>query len=82
MTTHAKTVFEDAMMLPDEDRAELVRKLVVTLNPREHDDDAADPGVEAAWDAELERRIAEMDSGKVKGIDAFEMIAEIKAGLK
>lgn len=44
------------------DRAALAGLLIESLEGE------PDPDVEAAWAAEIERRVADMDSGKVQGI--------------
>jgi putative addiction module component (TIGR02574 family) len=55
-----RRVLRAALQLPARDRADIAGILLWTLDTRE------DPNVEAAWAAEVERRIADMDSGKVK----------------
>jgi putative addiction module component (TIGR02574 family) len=37
-----------------------------------------DPQVEEAWAREIDRRSSEMDSGKVKGIPAEEVMARVR----
>jgi putative addiction module component (TIGR02574 family) len=37
-----------------------------------------DPEIEAAWDEEIRRRIAEIDSGKAKLVPAEEVFAEVR----
>jgi hypothetical protein len=53
-------------LLPEPQRAELAKFLLETLSPVEE-------GVDAAWDAELERRQKEIETGAVvlKPGDAF-----------
>lgn len=55
-------LLQDALMLSAEDRADLAAALLASL------DGPADADVEAAWAAEIERRIAEIDSGAIKTI--------------
>ena len=57
-----KDIFRDASDLPERDRATLAGLLIESLEGE------PDPGVEAAWAAEIERRVAELDSGAVKTI--------------
>ncbi|MDQ3280343.1 MAG: addiction module protein [Acidobacteriota bacterium] len=52
MTANAQKLFEEAMTLPVNDRAELAAHLLATLEEAEAD-------VEAAWAAEIERRAAD-----------------------
>jgi putative addiction module component (TIGR02574 family) len=58
MNTRAKELLEDALGLPDVDRAELAAELIASLDPG-IEQDAAE-----AWDAEIARRVAELDAGK------------------
>ncbi len=57
MNASAKKLFESALSLDDQERAELVGLL---LNSFEDD---ADEGVDLAWKNEVSRRVAELDSG-------------------
>lgn len=56
------TVFRDASELPERDRATLAGLLIESLEGE------PEPDVEAAWLAEIERRVAELDAGTVKVI--------------
>ncbi len=58
--------------LPIEDRAELAHYLIDTL------DEAVDPDAEVAWDAELERRGAEIRSGTAAGESAPSVFARLR----
>jgi len=59
MSDETNELLKKAMTLPIEERAELANSLLDSL------DNAADSSVEAAWEAEILRRMAEVDSGKV-----------------
>lgn len=52
MTTNAQKVFQEALTLTANDRAELAAQLLASLDESEAD-------VESAWAAEIERRAAE-----------------------
>lgn len=52
VTTNAQKVFQEALTLEANDRAELAARLLASL-------DEAEADVEAAWAAEIERRAAE-----------------------
>lgn len=54
------------------DRVDLIRYLIDSL----HEDGECE--VDAAWEEELNRRVEEMRSGRVQGIPAREVIAEIR----
>jgi putative addiction module component (TIGR02574 family) len=55
-------VWKEASDLSEADRAALAGLLIESLEGE------PDPDVEAAWAAEIERRVADLDSGKVQGI--------------
>ena len=80
MTARAQKVLEEAMTLPEDERSSVAIALLDST--REFDDGEVDPGAEAAWDAEIDKRIAEIDSGKIPFKDAFEALDEIRARKK
>lgn len=55
-------VFRDATELSEHDRATLAGLLIESLEGE------PDPGVEAAWATEIERRVAEVEAGTVKTV--------------
>ncbi len=59
MTKPMAAVLADALRLDDAARAELAAELVASL------DGPADIDAEAAWDAEIERRIAAIEAGTI-----------------
>ena len=61
-----------AKTLSAEDRARLVEELLDSLHGE------SDTEVENAWDREIERRVAEIESGAVKLISAEEVHAEAR----
>jgi len=71
MASIPKDLYERAMSLNDQDRAELVGLLLETLDTRE------ESGVEAAWLEEIDRRVAELDSGKVESVPWSEVRARV-----
>lgn len=73
MSTEAHKLFENAMSLPAEDRADLAARLIESL------DTASDEDATSAWDEEIARRLAELDSGKTRTIpwsDARQVIED------
>ena len=62
MAKSARELFDEAMQLDPQERAALMRLLVDSL------DAEAEEGAEDAWRVEIERRIAELDSGQVKPV--------------
>ena len=63
----------EALRLSEAERAELARSLVESL------DGPADPDAESVWDAEIVRRLAEIDAGTAKLIDREEMRRRMRA---
>jgi len=59
MTADTKKILDDALQLPPAEREALAGQLFDSL-------EADDPGVEAAWQAEIEQRIMDLDRGVVK----------------
>lgn len=62
MTAEARQLLKQALALDEKDRASLAGMLIESLHAE------ADPGAEAAWDAEIRRRVEDLDSGKVETI--------------
>jgi putative addiction module component (TIGR02574 family) len=62
MSSDALKVLEDALKLPEQERADVAARLIESLDPK------GDTDVEAAWDAEIQRRIKELESGSVRTI--------------
>jgi putative addiction module component (TIGR02574 family) len=72
MTEIAHTLLEQALRLPEHDRAELAARLIESL-------DSGDPdGVDEAWAREIERRCAALDSGEAVTSDWNEFRARIE----
>jgi putative addiction module component (TIGR02574 family) len=60
MSKAAQSVFADALRLEPDTRAELAAELLASL------DGPQDPDAEAAWDEEIERRIAAIEAGTIR----------------
>lgn len=60
MLKASRDVLADALRLEPDARAELAAELLASL------DGPADPDAEAAWDAEIERRISAIEAGAVR----------------
>jgi putative addiction module component (TIGR02574 family) len=59
MSSKAKKLLNEALRLPPAEREALAGELFDSL-------ETDDPDAEVAWQAEIARRIAELDQGKVK----------------
>lgn len=79
-----QTVLEQALELPERERADLAARLLRSI-PEPGLDDGGDgeelsgPAWEAAWTAELDRRVEEVESGTAELIDAEDVFAEARA---
>jgi putative addiction module component (TIGR02574 family) len=62
MTQEAADLLKKALSLPVSERADLAGSLIESL------DNTQDESVQAAWDEEVARRMADIDSGVVKPV--------------
>ena len=62
MSSTTLKLLEDALQLPETERADLAARLLESLDPE------TDADVQAAWDAELGRRLADLESGRVQPV--------------
>ena len=60
MTPEVSKLLEQALSLTVEEQEALAHSLISNLGGK------VDEGVEAAWEAEIGKRVAELDSGKAK----------------
>jgi putative addiction module component (TIGR02574 family) len=74
MSLTIEQIKAEAMKLPPEVRADLADWLWVSVESRE--------SVQAAWDAEIARRIEELESGNVELIPGEEVFARIDKKLR
>ena len=75
MSALAKELSRKALALPAEERIWLAEELLATVQE-------VDAEVEAAWDEEIKRRIAEIDNGTARLILAEEVFAEVRRLIK
>jgi broad specificity phosphatase PhoE len=66
MTDHAQSLLREALSLPEEERADLIAELLVSLEGPAGDDEAT---VERAWAEALERRARRVLAGEAPGED-------------
>ena len=65
-----------AKTLPPEDRARLAEELLASL------EEAPSPKTDAAWDAEIEKRIAEVEAGIAELVPAEEVFSRVRQSLR
>jgi putative addiction module component (TIGR02574 family) len=76
MSTNLDRLTADAMKLSLRDRVQLAQRLVSTI------DDEVEADTEALWFAEAERRLEELRSGRVQGIDSEDAFRTAREALK
>ena len=76
MSATLEKVAEEAKGLSLADRSALTRILIESLDAEPAEDLAE---VEQAWQAEVEKRVDEIKSGRVKTIPAEEVFAKLRA---
>jgi putative addiction module component (TIGR02574 family) len=62
---------DEAMKLSPKERADLADLLWVSVEPS--------TDIETAWDAEIERRIADFEGGRTQAIPAEQVLRELRA---
>ena len=71
MNTRAQQLLRTALTLPDADRAEMAASLIQSLDPQMEED------VQAAWSAEIKRRLESIDNGSVELIPWDDVMGEM-----
>jgi len=71
MTNEAARVIEDALRLPAEERAEIADALLATLYDYQVE-------VEAAWAAEIERRVADAQANPHDDVEWREVLSNVE----
>jgi putative addiction module component (TIGR02574 family) len=71
MSATTEKIFIDALSLPTRERATLVHKLLLSLEPEE-----GSPEIEAAWKQEALERCAASDQGKITEREAADVLRE------
>jgi putative addiction module component (TIGR02574 family) len=77
MTQEATDLLKKALALTEEERAELAGSLLESLDDMQDEPES----VEAAWNEEIARRIADLDSGKAKTVPWEEVRQRISSRL-
>jgi putative addiction module component (TIGR02574 family) len=77
-TSRVDTLFDEGMKLPPRERRKLVDLLADTLPEL----GVAQAEIDACWEAEIKRRLDEVDSGRVKPIPAAEVHRRIEERLR
>jgi putative addiction module component (TIGR02574 family) len=73
MTQAAEEILQQALQLPEEDRERIADSLLRSLHGSE------ETTFEEEWGPEIQRRIAEIDEGKVQLLPGDEVMARLRA---
>jgi putative addiction module component (TIGR02574 family) len=76
VSPRAQRVLPEALQLPPKARADIAGTLLRSLDAKE------ETNVEEPWAAEVERRVAEVDSGKVKLVSWSQVRRRLRSGLR
>jgi putative addiction module component (TIGR02574 family) len=74
MSPSTEQLLQSALALPEAEQVELIEALIAAL------DEAHPLPLDAAWMAEIQRRSAEYDAGKVTPVPWAEVRARMRAG--
>ncbi len=72
MSDLARKFMKEALLLPLEDRAELVEQLLQSLNIPTQEE------IDRLWIEEAEKRVREYEEGKIKSLDGEQVLREIR----
>jgi putative addiction module component (TIGR02574 family) len=76
MSVSVKELEDKALELGAQERAKLISALIASL---EGEVQGSTEEIAAAWDAEIERRVAEMEAGRLRFVDANEALRALRA---
>ena len=76
MSREVSELLKKALELPVTDRAELAGSIIESL------DHAKDEAVKEAWDAEILRRMEDLDSGRVKPVSHDEVLRRLASAIE
>ena len=75
-----ESVLEQALQLTEDERGEVIARLLRSLEPHDGKEVAGEEW-EAAWSAELDQRVREIRDGTVQLIDGDEAFAKVRAAI-
>ncbi len=75
MAANLKEIESQALQLSTEERSELIRRLIISLDGEPEDSPEV---IAKAWDEEIARRVADMEAGRTQWIDADEVMAQLR----
>lgn len=75
MAAILKEIENQALQLSPQERGELIHRLIVSLNGEPEESPEA---IAKAWDEEIARRVADMETGRTQWIDADEVMTRLR----
>ena len=76
MAVTLKDIENQALQLTQQERGELIRRLIISLENIPED---STESIAKAWDKEIARRVADMEAGRTQWIPAEEVMTRIRA---
>jgi putative addiction module component (TIGR02574 family) len=76
MAVTLKDIENRALQLSQQERGELIRRLIISLENIPED---SPESIAKAWDKEIARRVADMEAGRKQWIPAAEVMTRIRA---
>ena len=74
MSASLKTLEAEALKLSSQERVELIERLIDSVVPA--------PPLHPGWEAEIARRIDDIDSSRVEMIPGEQVLAEVRAAIE
>ena len=75
-------ILKGALALSPEERGTLAARLIESLDGPNKEDGATQEEIDAAWAIEAEKRMREIDEGKVEPIPGDEVMARLRSRYK
>lgn len=72
MSAEATSILEQALALPEAERRRIGEALLDSIASGD------DPSIEASWNREILRRVAQIETGEVETVDGAAGVAEIR----
>jgi putative addiction module component (TIGR02574 family) len=76
MSARVDTIFQEVMLLSDEERIELCDRLFFSLSPEQQAD------IDKSWSEEAQRRMEAYRNGEVEALDLKEVLVALKHGMR
>lgn len=73
MTATSERLAQEALVLPEQERAELAHRILLSL------EDATEEGTDEAWEAEIARRVERIRNGTAEGRPAEDVFRDLRA---